>query len=252
MKIILKFLLGAITGLALVHLIIVMPQVHRNFIRQYVGQKVVEIVKLDKNGKLLGGGTGFSIRGPSGKKYIMTNAHVCDAFKGSDTANIKLNSGETLQRKILQLSPLTDLCLIEGVDSLGTLELGKSIYIGETIMIVGHPLLMPLAVTEGDIIDTRIQEIGLGIIGIDVQESECHQPKNKIVNQEFGFFGVLPVCMEEIMSYQTTAVSLPGSSGSPVVNTLGQVIGVNFAGDGMVHWGLSVPLQDIKTFLADR
>lgn len=250
MKRIVQLLLGAATGIAVLHLIIITPQMRRNFIRKYVGSKVVEIVKT-KDGKPIGGGTGFGIKAPSGREYIMTNAHVCSAFKDEDPT-VLLPNGSMVKRKILSISDTTDLCLIEGVTGLGALELGKSVYIGETIMIVGHPLLMPLAVTEGDIIDTRIQEIGLGIIGIDVQESECHQPKNKIVNQEFGFFGVLPVCMEEIMSYQTTAVSLPGSSGSPVVNTLGQVIGVNFAGDGMVHWGLSVPLQDIKTFLADR
>ncbi len=250
MKRIVQLLLGAATGIAVLHLIIITPQMRRNFIRKYVGSKVVEIVKT-KDGKPIGGGTGFGIKAPSGREYIMTNAHVCSAFKDEDPT-VLLPNGSMVKRKILSISDTTDLCLIEGVTGLGALELGKSVYIGETIMIVGHPLLMPLAVSEGDIIDLKVNEIGLGIIGEEILEKNCRLPKNKIVEVQYGFFGTVPVCMEEIMSYQTTAQSLPGSSGSPVVNKEGQVIGVNFAGDELVHWGISVPLEDVKKFLAGQ
>ncbi len=65
-------------------------------------------------------------------------------------------------------------------------------------------------------------------------------------------FGILDVCMEEVLAYRTTAVSLPGNSGSPVVDYKGNVIGVLFAGDSEVHWGLVITLDDVRDFLADK
>lgn len=249
--ILLRIFLVLFIALDLGYLISKAPQLHRDYLRSAVGSSVVEVVKLDEKNEIRGGGTGFSIQAPSGKTYIMTNAHICDMYKGDKNAVIQRPDGSFIKRPILFISGDTDLCLIEGIDGLRGLKIASKVFTGEIIEIIGHPHLMPLNVSYGDILGTDNVDVMIGVIGYDMPESECKQHKNKILDAE-SFFGPVKVCVEELPAYLTTAVSMPGNSGSPVVDFSGHVVGVLFAGDNSVNWGIVVPLSDVKAFLKDK
>lgn len=241
-------LIAFTTALCLGLTLINLPQLHKHYMRSAVGPSVVKIVKLGDEGQVLGGGTGFEIEYKK-NSYIMTNAHVCDMYQGKKDANILMPNGELRKREILKISDETDLCLISGIKELPSLHLGNSAHLGEIISVVGHPRLLPLNVADGDILGIDTVDVGVGIIGIDVKAEDCMKPKNKTIELK-TFFGDLTLCTEEVRAYQTTAEIFPGNSGSPVVNTYGNVVGVAFASDNETHYALVIPLEEVQDFLS--
>ena len=111
-----------------------------------VGASVVMITNRDANS----GGTGFAVQAPSGKSYILTNAHVCIGVERPLIITFKDNRQVPL--RIVEVSKKTDLCLIEAVGNLPALKLSDSLEIGQNIAIVGHPALMDLTLSRGDLI----------------------------------------------------------------------------------------------------
>ena len=224
-------------------------QLHKNWLRNKVGNSIVKIVLLDEDRHVRGGGTGFAIASPKGKKYILTNAHVCDAFKGASKLDVMLPDGKIVERKIIDISGTTDLCLVEGIEELPTISLASSVYVGEELALIGHPRLQPLTLSMGEIVGDGEVSYMMGIIGVDMEEVSCQQPKNRIVEVN-SFFGPVKLCVVTIQAQLTTIVTLGGNSGSPVVNFWGHVVGVIFAGDSDANWGDMIKLADINSFLS--
>jgi S1-C subfamily serine protease len=113
---------GLVLGAILVggaYLVLESSQIHHNYIRNKVGPSVVMITNLDKNS----GGTGFAIESLSGKKYILTNAHICLGVKRPLVVTFK--DRRQVPLRIIEVSSETDLCLIESVGNLPALELGS-------------------------------------------------------------------------------------------------------------------------------
>jgi S1-C subfamily serine protease len=232
-------------------LVLEAPQIQKAWFRYTVGSKVVKVIKTDSKGRPRGGGTGFAIKAPSGKTYIMTNAHVCDMYEGSKNALVQFGDGPLIPTRIIQISDKTDLCLMENVNEMKGLSLASSLAVGEVITVVGHPALMPLNISTGDVLGNSKVDVNLGIVGLDINREDCHLPKHRMeASGQDVDMGFLVYCVEHIRSIQTTAINLPGNSGSPVVNFFGHVVGVLFAGDDEVHWSLIISLEDINTFLA--
>jgi S1-C subfamily serine protease len=103
-------------------LIIKLPEWHYSYIRNKVGSKVVTIVH--HSGR--GGGTGFYVKGASGNTYIMSNSHVCDyAAKNGKVFVKEENETRMVERKVLESSAFTDLCLIEAVSDKDGLKVGE-------------------------------------------------------------------------------------------------------------------------------
>jgi hypothetical protein len=155
-------------------------------IAEKYSQSVVSIIALDENDHPLSLGSGFFLDS-SGK--IATNYHV---LEGSDKAIIKTAKGEkgTIV-EIVNEDP--DLDLVIARTSLATsrpLTLGKSdnVIVGEDIVAIGNPAGLERTVSKGIISGVR-----------------------KI---------------ENIKLIQITAPISPGSSGGPVFNLSGKVIGV--------------------------
>ncbi len=156
-------------------------------------------------GGLLGGATGTG----SGVIYdaagwIVTNRHVVE---DAETLTVALSDGRTFEGEIYGIDTLTDLAIvkIEGSD-LPTAPIGTSRELtpGQLAIAIGNPLGYENTVTTGIV-------SGLGRI---INASDANQTS-------------APETLHNLI--QTDAAINPGNSGGPLVNSAGQVIGINTA-----------------------
>jgi putative serine protease PepD len=178
---------------------------------------VVDIVAQSRRGT--GEGTGIIIS-PDG--YILTNAHVVN---GAGTVTVSTTaSSKALSATVVGADTDHDVALIKIDNPGGALpaaELGRSadVSVGDDVVAVGNALGL-----RGDPTVTR------GIVSA----------LNRTVDNLTGMI-------------QTDAAINPGNSGGPLVNSAGQVIGINtaVAADGAQNIGFAIPIDKAKA-LADR
>jgi Do/DeqQ family serine protease len=130
--------------------------------------------------------------------YIITNNHVVE---GADDLEVTLNDGRKYTAKLIGNDPSTDIALlkIEGKD-FPTIPFGDSdkLKVGEWVLAVGNPFNLTSTVTAG-IVSAK----GRGVFTGNEDRSK-------------------------ISSYiQTDAAVNPGNSGGALVNTKGELIGIN-------------------------
>lgn len=143
-----------------------------------------------------GTGSGF-ILSPDGR--MMTNAHV---VAGTDTVKVTLKDGRVLEGKVLGVDPVTDVAVVKvNASNLPTVELGNSQNLtpGEWAIAIGNPLGLDNTVTVGIVSATGRSSSQVGV------------PDKRV-----SFI-------------QTDAAINPGNSGGPLLNSKGEVIGINTA-----------------------
>ncbi len=166
-----------------------------------------------------GQGSGFVIDSDG---YIMTNHHVVDDVGAIE---ITLGDGRRLPADIVGTDPLTDLAVLKvEAHELLTIEWGDSqeVAVGTPVWAVGSPFGLQQTVTFGIIsgkhrVDFRATQDGDKLHG----------------GTAYG----------DLM--QSDVALNPGNSGGPLVNSLGQVVGVNAAilGDTFRGVSFSIPSQ---------
>ena len=172
-----------------------------------------------------GVGTGFVVDKAG---YILTNSHVVNDGD-TKSINVSLYDGETVPAIILWNNSTLDLAIIkiEGVDDLVEAELGDSdeINVGSYAAAIGNPLGLAFE-----------RSMSQGIISglnrsIDVQNESGSTSS-----------------MEGLI--QTDATINNGNSGGPLLNSHGQVVGINTAkagnGEGM---GFAIPINTAKPII---
>ena len=141
------------------------------------------------------------IRDSSTDGYIITNNHVID---GADELEVTLNDNRKFPAKIIGADPTTDIALIkiEATD-LPTIPFGDSekLKVGEWVLAVGNPFNLTSTVTAGIVSAKSRGNIGAG--GKDRSKIESF--------------------------IQTDAAVNPGNSGGALVNTKGELVGINTA-----------------------
>jgi serine protease Do len=157
--------------------------------------------------------------------YVLTNRHVVE---GADEISVTLVGGKTLDAKLVGRDARTDVALlkIEPKETLTALELGDSeqVDVGEWVMAIGNPFgLGGNSVTVG-VVSYKGRGLQLGVQGTTVD------------------------------MIQTDAAINPGNSGGPLLNTRGQVIGINtmiITGGERQNAGVgfSVPINMAKEIL---
>ena len=165
--------------------------------------------------QLEGQGSGFVIE-DSG--YILTNDHV---LKGAGEVTVTLSDGRRMDAEIIGQDPHTDLAVLK-IEAAGLMpiEWGDSdkIVVGSTVWAVGSPFGLQQTVTFGIISGKHRVDFSVG-------------GERTSVRAPYG----------DLM--QSDVVLHPGNSGGPLVNSLGQVVGVNAAilGESFKGVSFSIP-----------
>jgi putative serine protease PepD len=169
---------------------------------QVILPSVVTISEIGNNEA--GTGSGIIIR-PDG--YILTNNHVVAGASGqSGSLTVTLQSGETVNASVVGTDPSSDLAVIKiAKTGLTAATFGDSdaLQIGELVVAVGSPLGLAGTVTSGIV-------------------SAVHRPVRTGDSNVRDANAVLD-------AIQTDAPINPGNSGGPLVNSKGQIVGINSA-----------------------
>lgn len=184
------------------------------------------IVRIEIEG---GSGTGF-ILDKSG--LIATNLHV---VAGSRKIQIKLHGGETYPvMEIAGVDPGRDLALlrIQPAKALPTLRLGDSdaMSAGDQVIAIGNPLNFDYSVTSGLVSQVR-PECTAEMVALHVKHRARFEElitKVKLSDEEKVELIKLR-CQQEITFFQISAPISQGSSGGPLFNQAGEVVGVTTA-----------------------
>jgi serine protease Do len=183
-----------------------------------------------------GGGSGFLV---SEDGYILTNDHV---VADADEIRVYLTDGRYFIASLVGTDPTTDVAVIKiEADGLSFLSLGSSdrLRVGEWVLAIGNPGFGGGAVRADDLDYT----VTAGIVSakgrpLRLLQSELQQDPN------FGVDGARFAIEDYI---QTDAVINRGNSGGPMVNILGQVVGINsaiFSPSGTyVGYGFAIPID---------
>ncbi|MEU8115360.1 trypsin-like peptidase domain-containing protein [Micromonospora sp. NPDC048947] len=168
--------------------------------------------------------------------YVLTNNHVVASATG-DAVRVVFADGKTADAKIIGTDPKTDLAVVKanGVSDLKPAKFGDSdaMQVGDQVLALGSPLGLQGSVTSG-ILSARDRTIRAGE-GQQQDPTQQSQPVSSIS-------GLL----------QTDAPINPGNSGGALVNTRGEVIGVNTAiatsgqSTGNIGVGFAIPSNKAK------
>jgi S1-C subfamily serine protease len=167
-------------------------------------------------------GSGFVI---DGEGHILTNNHV---IEGAEKVTVKLGESEkTHEAEVVGTDPGTDIALLE-VDApakeLHPLTLGRSsqMEVGDPVVAIGNPFGLDRTVTSGI---------------VSALQREIQAPNGFSINHVI----------------QTDAAINPGNSGGPLIDSGGEVIGINSqiatggGGNGNVGIGFAIPIDTVRS-----
>lgn len=160
----------------------------------------------------LGSGVIISAQG-----YILTNQHVVEA---ADEIEVALSDGKKLSAKVVGSDPETDLAVLRvGAQNLPPITLGQAenLKVGDVVLAIGNPLGVGQTVTMGII--SALHRTGLRI------------------NTFENFI-------------QTDAAINQGNSGGALIDTSGNLVGINTAilsqSGGSIGIGFAIPVSTAK------
>jgi len=165
------------------------------------------------------GGLGSGvIVSPSG--YILTNNHVVE---DADEIEVILNDSRHAKAKVIGTDPDSDLAVLKiELDKLPTIVLGNSdlLQVGDQVLAIGNPFGVGQTVTSG-----IVSALGRNQLGINTFENFI----------------------------QTDAAINPGNSGGALVDTNGNLLGINTAiysrSGGSMGIGFAIPVSTAKQVL---
>jgi S1-C subfamily serine protease len=166
-----------------------------------------------------GTGSGFIIN-PDGQ--ILTNNHV---VQGASQLTVKLANQKEYKARVLARDPRSDLALIR-IETSGkqpSLHLGESdnLVVGQKVLAIGNPFGFQGTLTTGIV----------SSLDRSIQTEDSQIPLEGMI--------------------QTDAAINPGNSGGPLLDSHGNVIGINTAiyGQGNIGIGFAMPIDRAKTML---
>ncbi|XTZ11699.1 MAG: HhoA/HhoB/HtrA family serine endopeptidase, partial [cyanobacterium endosymbiont of Rhopalodia inflata] len=162
------------------------------FFRRFFGKEI----PIPKEHIERGTGSGFIL---SEDGQLLTNAHVVD---GTKQVKVTLKNGQIYRGQVLGIDKMTDVAVVKiGATDLPTVKLGtaENLQPGEWAIAIGNPLGLDNTVTVGI------------ISALGRSSSEVGVPDKRL------------------RFIQTDAAINPGNSGGPLLNSSGEVVGINTA-----------------------
>ncbi len=172
----------------------------------------------EASGKELASGILLDDRGS-----IVTNAH---AVMGAAKITVTLHDGTRLPAELIGSDPQTDTALLhvtlpKGKHAPAHLGDSDKLEIGQKVLAIGHPFGLGYAFSTGIV-------SGFG---------KLFETRQEVFQQRI---------------IQTTAPINPGNSGGPLVDSEGQVIGINSSMlQGAQNIGFAIPINTVKSIVAE-
>ena len=166
------------------------------------------------------------------KGYVLTNNHV---IKDAKSISVKLPDGRISEATVIGSDPTTDLAVLKvnNLKDLPEIQLGSSenLKVGDIVLAIGNPLGFARTVT-------------LGIV------SATGSVQQRLASGKLeGFSPILDNLI------QTDASINPGNSGGALIDSLGQLIGINMAiitnkyDSSSTGIGFAIPIDLAKTIM---
>lgn len=152
--------------------------------------------------------------------YILTNNHVVES---ADEIEVSLPDGRQAQARVIGTDPETDLAILQiKLDNLPVITLGDSdtLEVGDQVLAIGNPFGVGQTVTSG-----IVSALGRSQLGMNTFENFI----------------------------QTDAAINPGNSGGALVDTQGNLLGINTAiysrSGGSIGIGFAIPVSTARMVL---
>jgi len=172
-----------------------------------------------------GSGSGVII---SNDGYIVTNNHV---IKDAKEISVTLNDNRKYDAEVIGTDPSTDIAVLRIKEKgLEAIPIGNSdnVHIGEWVLAVGNPFNLTSTVTAG-IVSAKARNINI------IERNQRNVPIESFI--------------------QTDAAVNPGNSGGALVNTKGELIGINTAiasqTGSFSGYSFAVPVNLVKKVMQD-
>src|ERR1700733_12623182 len=163
----------------------------------------------------------------SNNGYIVTNNHVVD---GADEVTVTLSNHKSFKAKVVGADPSSDLAVVKiDAQNLPFLLYGNSdeVKVGQWVLAVGYPLTLETTVTAG-IVSAKGRTL-------DINRRQSQTPIESFI--------------------QTDAAVNPRNSGGPLINTDGQLIGINSAiaspTGSYAGYSFTIPVNIVKKIVND-
>lgn len=187
-----------------------------------------------RNSPARGSGSGVTITEDG---YIVTNNHVVEH---ASQVEVVFPDRRTFRATIAGRDPATDLALIKvKSNGLPSVKMGNSdsIEVGEWVLAIGYPFSLNTTVTAG-IISAKGRSIGI----LDRPARQSNGEASEMASPVESFI-------------QTDAAINPGNSGGALVNTSGELIGINAAIASLTGsyagYGFAIPSNLVKKVIDD-
>lgn len=222
------------------------------------------------SGSSSGSGSGIIL---DSQGHILTNTHVVTLDGQSTKASIEvqLSNGTVREAEIVGTDPTSDLAVIK-IDTSGleltpaTLGDSDKLNVGDASIAIGAPLGLENTVTDG-IISTLSRTIEIASSEASDQQADS---SDSFGSQESPFEFQMPgeSSQRQSSSSQTISINVlqtdaavnPGNSGGALVNSKGEVIGVNVAiastdssssSGGNIGVGFAIPINYAQRIAKD-
>lgn len=208
------------------------------FIREHV------VMLLNKKG---GECTGEQVVTDSGKTYILTAGH-CKGLIEDKMIIAKYDDGSLYLLEYIAEDPTSDLLLFSS-PRIGGLKVADHVSLHEHIHALSHGGRHATFRTDGEVLEKSHVEAPFALVDEGDPESvkACTDlPKQRIEDSMMG-----AMCILTVNETMTTVAVIPGSSGGPLVNEAGDLVGVVSASETEIISAM-VSLEDIHRFLSDK